>query len=310
MLELTLPPHRTPTIQPYARANAQAVGPPISGEVVDGRSTLYGFNVDDLPDGDYVVDIANPLGRFVLRKSLVSYLMAEEWWELDFVTDPSRDPGKVLVNQDYGGTDALVYALEDMPVANAIVELFLFSDYAAGKHNGNYRLNNTRQTVDGTWAMPFYLDPQAYVLRYYRTGVAGPDAWKLIVSFNPEEIVITPLDVCGSGATLGIHREVPEVPVVPPPPPENTVVIDHNYGGPNNLVYWLSGRPVDGAVIQLYLADDYNSGHRLPVNIVAQTEQRADGSWVRPLSLLPGRYVMHCFKRGVAGPNAFSLVVE
>jgi len=307
MLELTLPPNRVPTIQPYARANALPVGAPISGSVIAGRSTLYEFDVDDLPNGDYVVDISNPYGRFVLRKFNTTYLMAEEWWELDYLTDPEKDPGRILVNQNYGGPNALTYALNGIPVDDATIELFLYSDYAAGNRNGNYRINDSRQKVDGTWAVPFYLDPQDYVLRYYRTGVAGPDAWKVVVSFDPADIEITPLELSGmSAVTLGKLQISPEVPEQP----KNTIAVDHNYGGKSNLVYRLDGQPVVGATIQIFKADSYNSGNRLAVNIVAQTEQRADGSWAAPLRLAPGRYVMHCYKKGVAGPNSFNLLVE
>lgn len=309
MLELTLPPNFSPSIQPYARANAQAVGSPIEGEAVSGRPTLYEFDVSGLADGDYVVDITDPYGRFVLRKSNTTYLMADEWWQLDYLTNPADDPSKILVNQDYGGPGALTYSLNGIPVDDATIELFLYSDYIAGNVNGNYRINNSRQQVDGTWAVPFYLDPQDYVIRYYRNGVAGPDSWKVVVSFDPSEIEITPLDVIGGGAALGASPQPLRMPEVPAQL-HNNVMVDHNYGGPNVLVYRLNGEPVAGATIQMFKADDYNSGHRLPVNIVAQTEQNADGSWAASLPLPPGRYIMNCFKKNVAGPNAFSLVVE
>lgn len=310
MLELTLPPNFSPTIQPYARSNAAPVGSPISGDAVSGRPTLYEFDVSTLANGDYVVDILNPWGRFVLRKFNTTYLMADEWWQLDYLTNPADDPSKIFVNQNYGGPGALTYSLNGIPVADATIELFLYSDYMAGNRNGNYRLNNSRQKVDGTWAVPFYLDPQNYVLRYYRNGVAGPDSWKVVVSFNPADISITPLEVYGNGAaSLGLSPQAMRMPEVPSQPRE-VVSVDHNYGGANTLIYRLSGEPVAGATIQIFKADDYNSGHRQAVNVVAQTEQAADGSWAKALSLAPGRYIMHCFKKNVAGPNAFSLVVE
>lgn len=310
MLELTLPPNRVPTIQPYARNTALPVGTPITGTVIAGRSTLYEFDVDDLPNGDYVVDINNPYGRFVLRKFNTNYLMADEWWQLDYLTNPAEDPGKILVNENYGGQNALTYALDGIPVADASIELFLYADYIAGNRNGNYRLNNSRQRVDGSWAVPFYLDPQDYVLRYYRNGVAGPDAWKVVVTFDPADIDITPLEVYGSGAaSLGLSPQPIRLADVPSQPIK-LVSVDENYGGPNSLIYRLSGAPVVGATIQIFKANDYNSGHRQSINVVAQTEQKEDGKWAKALPLAPGNYVMHCFKKNVAGPNSFNLVVN
>jgi hypothetical protein len=87
MLQVTIPPGKSPTIQPYARSTALAVGSPIAGTAVSGRPTLYEFDVTGLADGDYVVDLSNPDGRFVLRKTGSDYLAADEWWELDYLHD-------------------------------------------------------------------------------------------------------------------------------------------------------------------------------------------------------------------------------
>lgn len=108
------------------------------------------------------------------------------------ILDNPETPEKVMVNQDFGGEGNLTYTLNGDPVADALIELFLYSDYAAGDYNSN-RLDSTRQRIDGTWAKAFYLDPQEYVVRFYRTGVAGPDAYKLVVSFDEDEIEVTPL---------------------------------------------------------------------------------------------------------------------
>jgi hypothetical protein len=45
-------------------------------------------------------------------------------------------------------------------------------------------------------------------------------------------------------------------------------------------------------------------------NAVASTEQDASGNWTQPMMLLPGQYVLHCFKKNAVGPNAYSLTVE
>ena len=319
MLELTFPPNYSPTIQPYARDTAAPVGPSIVGEVSNTRPTLYEFDVSGLANGDYVVDIDSPRGRFLFRKFNSIYLMADEWWQLDYLTNPADDVSKILVDQNYGGLGALTYSLAGIPVADAIIELFLFSDYVAGNRNGNYRLNNSRQKLDGNWAVPFYIDPQIYVLRYYRNGVAGPDYWKVVVSFDPADIVITPLQAAGSSlAILGVALKPVSLTPVPPPvkipaiPLQlvDGIKIDQNYGGPKALTYLLNNKPVAGATIQFFNADDYNSDHRFSASVVAQTEQKANGSWVSSVSLPPGNYVINCFKKNVAGPNAFSLVVS
>jgi hypothetical protein len=193
LLELTLPPNKTPTLQPYTRDTATAVGLPITGAAVAGRPTLYRFDVSSLDDDDYVMDVANPVGRFVVRLSDPDYFIANEWWEIDILTDPASDPHKVLVDVNYGGTNNLRYDLDGVPIEDATIEVFLYSMYIAGNKDGTYRLRDTRQRANGTWVLPFYLDPGVYVFRYYRSGVAGPDAFRVVVSFDPSEISVTKL---------------------------------------------------------------------------------------------------------------------
>lgn len=112
--------------------------------------------------------------------------------DIKVILDTPENPEKVMVNQDFGGANNLTYELNGSPIADTLIELFLYSDYAAGDYNSN-RLDSTRQRIDGTWAKAFYLDPQEYVIRFYRTGVAGPDAYKIVVSFDENEIEVTPL---------------------------------------------------------------------------------------------------------------------
>lgn len=300
MLELTLPPNRSPSLQAYARQTALPVGAAITGAAVALRPTLYEFDAAGLADGDYVVDITNPAGRFVLRKNGEVYLMADEWWQLDYLTDPAIDPGKVLVNENFGGPGALTYQLDGVPVEDASIEVFLLSDYNAGNCHGNRRLNSSRQKIDGTWAIAFYLDPQNYVLRFYKSGVAGPDEWQIVVSQDPAEVEIIPLSTASSAALR----------LRPLSAPLATVAVDHNYGGSFALSYRLNGVPVEGATIQIHAAAGYNSGHRPASNVVGQTEQLADGSWAKAIRLAPGHYLLYCFKKNVAGPNTYDLTVE
>jgi hypothetical protein len=83
MIDLTLPEGSTPTIQPYDRFTGLAVGSPISGTVVSGRPTLFRFDVSGLVNSDYVMDLASPAGRFLVRKTSTDELIADEWWQLD-----------------------------------------------------------------------------------------------------------------------------------------------------------------------------------------------------------------------------------
>lgn len=83
MFKMTFPPSLSPTIQPYGRTSGLAVGSPIAGVAVSGRPTLYQFDASALADGDYELDIANPLGRALLRKAGTEYKLGAEWWEFD-----------------------------------------------------------------------------------------------------------------------------------------------------------------------------------------------------------------------------------
>jgi hypothetical protein len=302
MLQLTLPPDRTPSIQPYARTTSLTVGASITGTAVAGRATLYNFNVSGLADGDYVVDVLNPYGRFMLRKSGTNLLIADEWWELD--ANPNTDPGKVLVDEDYGGTNNLTYEIDGVPVADASIEIFLDSAYTAGNRDSTYRIATSRQTAAGNWAAACYLDPDTYVVRYYRNGVAGPDSYRLVVSLDPSEIVVTPL-TSGGSANLRLHRSAAPAPLTAIHPVYRTVAVNQDYGGTGNLVYKVNGKPVDGATLQVFKADDYKGGQA-----IASAQQGADGTWTNTLQLTPGRYVLHCFKKNVAGPNSYTLTVE
>lgn len=83
MFKMTFPPNLSPTIQPYSRTSGLAVGSPIVGTAVSGRPTLYQFDASALANGDYELDITNPLGRALLRKSSTDYRLGSEWWEFD-----------------------------------------------------------------------------------------------------------------------------------------------------------------------------------------------------------------------------------
>lgn len=352
MFQLSLPPRRTPTIQAFPRDSSTAISPIVTGTVVAGRDTLYDFDISAWPDGDYVVDLRNPWGRFMLRKAGDEYLVADEWYELDSLAISCLDPSKVLVDDAFMGPGSMIYSINGVPVCDATIEVFLLSTYNDGKRDGPYRLGNSRQTSSGRWAIGIYLDPEIYVFRFYKPGVAGPDHYRVNVSFDPNQRTVEPLDGSQQGlAMLGIQlkKQEPLALRLPPPtpapepkprpvprveyspvqiqpvlaqPPENPLVnkpekvkmpevaVNHNHTGPKKLIYSIGGKPVDGASLQIFRASDYNAGNRTPDKIIGSAQQRADGTWSRPVMLEPGNYVLHCFKRGVAGPDSFNFTVE
>ena len=194
ILQLDLPPDFSPTVQFYARTTNEPVGDEIAGTADLLRPTLYDFDISDIAAGDYVVDVNQPYGRIKLRKTETSYYLTEEWWQIDAATQGSTDPGKVFVDENYGGDGHLIYELSGIPVYDASIEVYLYSDYVANRKDGTYRLATSRQNVSGEWAVPFYLDPAIYVFRFYKAGVAGPDAYRIVVSFDVDEIEVTQID--------------------------------------------------------------------------------------------------------------------
>ncbi len=233
--------------------------------------------------------------------------------------DPDAD--RIFVNQDYGGTNNLVYVLGTIPVGQATIELFMYDDYMAGNRDAAYRIGNSRQTDDGSWAVPFYLDPNTYILQFYRPQIAGPDAYKLVVSANPDEIVFEQIPIPGTGLsgpatppiqTTTVVKTVTETTVegLDEFAGVGTVYVDENYGGAGALTYEKGGVPVNGADILIYTAADYNAGNRSNEYIIAASRQLSDGRWQQPVRLDPGAYKMQFFKQGVAGPDTFDLIVE
>lgn len=106
-----------------------------------------------------------------------------------FGGDPTASE-KVLVDENYGGASRLTYVLRGRPIADATIEVFLYSDYLLGRFNDNYRIDRTRQRIDGTWEKPFYLDPEEYAIRFVKSGVAGPDDYYVVVSYDETQIQV------------------------------------------------------------------------------------------------------------------------
>lgn len=90
-----------------------------------------------------------------------------------------------------------------------------------------------------------------------------------------------------------------------------SVPVDHNYGGSHNLTCRTpSGAGVDGADIYAYNRSDYDAGRKSNAYVVGRAITGQDGSWLRPLMLSPGEYVLVAFKSGVLAPTAVNLTVS
>jgi hypothetical protein len=90
--------------------------------------------------------------------------------------------GTVQVTQDYGGTRALTYTLDSVPVGGATILIYRAEDYSAGLRSDEYVIARTTQRTDGTWDDTLLLDPGSYTLLAYLRGVAGPNAFSLTVT--------------------------------------------------------------------------------------------------------------------------------
>lgn len=88
------------------------------------------------------------------------------------------------------------------------------------------------------------------------------------------------------------------------------VLVNHNYGGPDNLRYVApNGAGVEDGTIQVYLKEDYDAGLRGRGYILAETSTGPDGRWVRDLALDPGTYTLVFFKQGVYAPTTKDITV-
>ena len=90
--------------------------------------------------------------------------------------------GSVLVDHDYGDTDALAYKTsEGAGIDNAVVQAFVAADYTAGLRSSEYVVGETKTNSTGRWVRALALDPGNYVLIYYKQGQFGPDRHDLTV---------------------------------------------------------------------------------------------------------------------------------
>ena len=105
---------------------------------------------------------------------------------------PITGCGSVIVDQDYGGLDNLIYAPETgCPITGAAIHVFKKTVFDAHGINIDRSLAVGRTTtrVNGRWASSIKLDPGNYILLYEKPGEYGPDTHALLVAAPPETVI-------------------------------------------------------------------------------------------------------------------------
>jgi hypothetical protein len=91
--------------------------------------------------------------------------------------------GSVLVDHNYGGTDALtVMTLSNVRIDNATILAYRRDDYLAGQRTSEFVVGQTTTNVDGRWVSPIMLDVGEYTLLVYRQGVITAKSFNLSVT--------------------------------------------------------------------------------------------------------------------------------
>ena len=88
--------------------------------------------------------------------------------------------GSVSVNHDTGGPDALTYVTAlGVGIDNAVITAYLKSEYDAGTRSPK---GQTTTDVNGQWANDMRLDPETYIIEFYKQGEYGPDTVEVEVT--------------------------------------------------------------------------------------------------------------------------------
>lgn len=91
--------------------------------------------------------------------------------------------GQVIVDHNYGGTDALAYLTTNSAgIATAIVKAYRKADWDAARRTQEFLQGQTITDSNGRWVTPFLLDPGIYTILYYKQGAFGPDLKVVTVS--------------------------------------------------------------------------------------------------------------------------------
>jgi hypothetical protein len=92
---------------------------------------------------------------------------------------------------------------------------------------------------------------------------------------------------------------------------DGSVLIDHNYGGEDNLSYMTSSlQGIDNATIQAFLKTDWDAGRRTVTYIKGSATTNSRGRWRSPMALDPDNYVLLYARQGSYGPNTKGITVS
>jgi len=130
------------------------------------------------------VFLAGPAMAFIEGQNIITLDQLVEHGDLEWVGGGGNESclgvGTVLVNQDYGGTNALCYTINGQAI-EADLLIYRQSDYDAGNRSKDYVVARTRQRANGKWDHTLRLFPGEYYLHFYSYNVAGPDNYPLTV---------------------------------------------------------------------------------------------------------------------------------
>lgn len=126
LLRLTIPPNNSPTLAAYKKTSNEPLNDNKSGTEIPGRPGFYEFDITSWPDGDFVVDIINPPGRFCLRKVNGRYYTGTTWVEVEeYYNNGSDSSGNNGVDvpsalNEYFITDSIPYNATAAQVKSAL----------------------------------------------------------------------------------------------------------------------------------------------------------------------------------------------
>jgi len=90
--------------------------------------------------------------------------------------------GAIVVNHDYGGTDALRYVYQSVGVADATIQAFNKADYVAGNRGAAYVVAQSQTNSLGRWVRDMMLNPGTYTLVFFKISEFGPDTREIEVT--------------------------------------------------------------------------------------------------------------------------------
>lgn len=115
-LVLPMIPSMSPTINLFSRTSdlsspdtSPENGSPIAGSEVTNRPGHYQFNIAALPNADYVVVSANPLGTWYIRKTSAQIQISESWSNLESTSISISPQTFTITPNGISGRNRLVF---------------------------------------------------------------------------------------------------------------------------------------------------------------------------------------------------------